>query len=101
MHKSPLILSDRARLLAPGREVPLALAGFPKEIEGKPCHYRRKEIVRAGEWWHRGERKPFTVTRASLCAPIVAALTVVLEGRSIAFAHVSLTLGVSARTRSS
>jgi hypothetical protein len=72
MHKSPLILSDREHLLAPGREVPLALAGFPKEIEGKPCHYRRKEVVRAGEWWHRGDRKPFSVTREQLDAWVAA-----------------------------
>jgi hypothetical protein len=46
-----------------GVPLPLVLAGYPAEIEGKPVTYRRKEIIRAGEWVHRGTRQPFSITR--------------------------------------
>jgi hypothetical protein len=52
---TPLIL-DAKRLPSP-KEVPLALTGLPKEINGQPVHYFRKEIARAGHWTHRGELK--------------------------------------------
>jgi hypothetical protein len=44
-----------------GLALPLVLAGYPKEIEGKPCFYRRKEVIKAGDWFHRGKREPFSV----------------------------------------
>lgn len=52
-----------ARGTGEGAPLPLVLAGYPAEIEGKPVTYRRKEIVRAGDWVHRGTRQPFSITR--------------------------------------
>jgi hypothetical protein len=51
----------RATSTGEGLALPLVLAGYPKEIEGRPCHYRRKESIRAGDWYHRGTREPFSV----------------------------------------
>jgi hypothetical protein len=57
----PLILHSRGSAGEGAELLPLVLAGRPPEIEGRKCHYRRKEIIADGEWVHRGERKPFTI----------------------------------------
>lgn len=64
---NPLILTAAAKA-GEGLPLPLILAGYPAEIEGERCHYRRKEVIRAGEWVHRGTREPFKVDRARMDA---------------------------------
>jgi hypothetical protein len=58
-----LILDATERESAP---VPMSLAGFPKEVDGHPVEYRRKEICRAGRVVQDVEGNPFPITRERL-----------------------------------
>jgi hypothetical protein len=52
LHAGP---ADVGRTLAP--------AGLPTSIEGKPVHYRRKELARVGPFVHRGTGRSEVITR--------------------------------------
>jgi hypothetical protein len=51
-----------------GTPLPLALAGMPKEIEGRVCHYRRKELAPVCTFVHRGTGRTETISRKRILA---------------------------------